>query len=93
MSDQPSRHPGVDPLEVIKWGLKTPWSEELYEDQAVTYRRLGELHSRTRCALCNTPSSQRPMYKTLLMTTRAEALVCEDSIKCLRSRKRAALNV
>ena len=59
---------------------------------SLRYAPLGTLHPRNKCAYCGTSAAHRPMYRTQLVSTMAEALVCEDPVKCLTTRKKAAKN-
>jgi hypothetical protein len=46
--------------------------------------RLGLYHPADQCAWCGLLDSETELRTTVLIATRAEAVVCRDRIRCLR---------
>jgi alpha-D-ribose 1-methylphosphonate 5-phosphate C-P lyase len=58
-------------------------------DRRLSVLPLGDLHDEGICARCGARGTYPELMRTVLASTHARAVVCSDTVACLRRRRKA----
>jgi len=67
-----------------------PLTRKQMADRRLSILPLGDLHDEGICARCGQRGTYPELMRTVLASTHARAVVCSDTVECLRRRRRKA---